>query len=39
MLIRNDSSGTGKPHEWETQILVGEPNKKELEFLMGLSNQ
>lgn len=39
MLIRNNKSGTGKPHEWETQILVGEPNKRESESLMGLSNQ
>lgn len=26
----------GKPREWETQILVGEPNRGESEFSMGL---
>jgi len=26
----------GKPHERETQIMVGEPNKRKFELLMGL---
>lgn len=24
----NRGNGTGKPHKWETQILVGEPLKE-----------
>ena len=26
----------GKPREWDTQILVGEPNNWEYESIMGL---
>ena len=36
--IRNDGNGTGKPHERETQILVGEPNRGKTESSMGLGN-
>ena len=28
----------GKPREWETQILVGEPNKEELRISYGIAN-
>ena len=28
----------GKPHERETQIMVGEPNKKEFRIFYGIDN-